>query len=101
MGEDYEPALMVTRMVNAVSGRMANAPLLPLDPARYGVETRRQLVDLSKKAAEAGLIPKTEREVAPELARLEGATVELGARALAAESRAVKALEEGKLTGEK
>lgn len=101
VGEDYEPALMVTRMVSAVSGRMANAPVLPLDPARYGPETRRQLVDLSKRAAEAGIIPKSEREVAPELARLEGAAVEFGARAAAAEATVVKAAGEGKLVGEK
>ncbi len=101
MGEDYEPALMVTRMVSAVSGRMANAPVLPLEPSRYGMETRRQLVDLSKRATEAGIIPKSEREVAPELARLEGAAVEFGARAAAAQGKVLKAEGEGKLNAEK
>ncbi len=33
VGEDYEPALMITRMTTAVAAKLVNAPLLPLDPA--------------------------------------------------------------------
>ncbi|MFG0327403.1 MAG: M28 family peptidase [Phycisphaerales bacterium JB037] len=43
VGEDYEPALMVTRMAVTVASRLANAELLPLDPARYGPEFRKHL----------------------------------------------------------
>src|ERR1041384_4856483 len=68
VGEDYEPAVMVSRMTNAVAGRMACAPLLPLDPARYGVEVRRQLIDITKRAVELNVVARPEREIAPELA---------------------------------
>ena len=36
VGEDYEPALMITQMTVAIASRLANAPLLPLDPAAGG-----------------------------------------------------------------
>ncbi len=56
VGDDYEPALMVTRMTNVVASRLAGAPLLPLDPARAAEETRRHLRDLSKVGIGAGLL---------------------------------------------
>ncbi len=34
VGEDYEPALMIARMTNAVVSRLANAPVPPMDPNR-------------------------------------------------------------------
>ncbi len=34
VGDDYEPALMITRMTNAVVARLAQADVLPLDPTR-------------------------------------------------------------------
>ncbi|MEX2217339.1 MAG: M20/M25/M40 family metallo-hydrolase [Phycisphaerales bacterium] len=103
VGEDYEPALMVSRMTLAVSGRMASAPLLPLDPARYGLETRRQLIDITKRAAEAGVIaaPAMGREVAPELARLEGAALQFEAMARDVDRRLLAAVEAGAISGER
>ncbi len=46
VGDDYEPALMVARMTSAIAARLANAPLLPLDPAaqtRAVLKTMRQM----------------------------------------------------------
>ena len=57
VGDDYEPARMVTRMIVGVAGRLADAPLLPLDPSRVGPETLRHLRSLSTLALEAGVVP--------------------------------------------
>jgi N-acetylated-alpha-linked acidic dipeptidase len=95
VGEDYEPALMVTRMTDAVAARLASAPLIPLDPARYGLEVRRQLIDITKRAEELKVLPKPDRDIAPELARLEGAAVQFDALARAVDKRALAALESG------
>ena len=35
VGDDYEPALMIARMTNAVVARLANAKVVPLDPDAY------------------------------------------------------------------
>lgn len=100
VGEDYEPALMVTRMTSAVAGRLASAPLLPLDPARYGVEIRRQLIDVTKRAVELNVLPKPDRDIAPELARLEGAAVQFDAAARAVDRKLLAAMESGSLSAE-
>jgi N-acetylated-alpha-linked acidic dipeptidase len=95
VGEDYEPAVMVTRMTIAVAARAACAPLLPLDPGRYGLEVRRQLIDITKRAVELRVIAKPERDIAPELARLEGAAVQFEALARAVDQRVLAAAESG------
>lgn len=100
VGSDYEPALMVTRMVNVAAGRMASAPLLPLDQARYGPETHRALIDLTKRASEQGVIPKADSDVAPQLAQLDGAAVEFTARAAAIETRLDALVNRGELSPE-
>ncbi len=97
IGTDYASALMVTRMTNAVASRLANAPLLPLDPARIGVDTRHQLVALTKKGVESGFL-KTDRTIAPDLAKLEGAAIEFEARAARAMERVGAALKDSKLS---
>ena len=97
VGEDYEPALMVTRMTSATAAHMASAPILPLSPARYGPETRRLLADLTKRGVELGVIARTDREVTPTLARLEGAAVQFGQRAAEVERKLAAAAAEGKL----
>ena len=43
VGEDYEPALMIARMTNAVAARLANDEELPLRPERSLVDLRRHL----------------------------------------------------------
>jgi N-acetylated-alpha-linked acidic dipeptidase len=40
VGEDYEPAVMVTRMTLGVAARLAHEPILPLDPAAYLADVR-------------------------------------------------------------
>lgn len=52
VGEDYEPALMVTRMAVTVASRLANAELLPLDPARDLAMFRRYLDSVASVAAD-------------------------------------------------
>jgi N-acetylated-alpha-linked acidic dipeptidase len=77
VGDDYEPALMVSRAAATVAARLAFAPLLPLDPSDYGPETRRLLIALSTRGRELGVFASTPaRDIAPELARVEGAALE-------------------------
>jgi len=99
VGADYASALMVTRMTNAVASRLANAPLLPLDPSRLGVDTRHQLQALTKKGNETGFL-KTDRPIAPEMAKLEGAAIEFEARAARAMARVTAALDQSKLSSD-
>lgn len=101
VGSDYEPALMVTRMTIAVAGRMAGAPLVPLDVARYGPEMRRHLADLSKRGIEAGVMTGGEGGFAAELAGLAQAAAEFGERAGAVMARVESGVERGEITGEK
>lgn len=55
VGDDYEPALMLTRAVNLLATRLADAPIIPLDPARYAVDIRGHLEALTKRAGELGV----------------------------------------------
>ena len=80
MGEDYEPALMITRVTTAVASRLAAAPLLPLDPTAYGPETRRQLLALTTRAYEVGALQPSggpKPEIAASFSRLQAAADEL------------------------
>jgi len=54
VGGDYAPALMLTRVVSLFAARMANAPLLPLDPLQYSKDTRAHLDRLATRAEELG-----------------------------------------------
>lgn len=58
VGDDYEPALMVARMTNAVTARLANAPLLPLNPA---AQTRAVLKTMRQMNGDLPLEPLIER----------------------------------------
>jgi N-acetylated-alpha-linked acidic dipeptidase len=100
VGDDYEPALMVSRMTTATASRLADAPLLPIDPVRYGPETRRQLADLTKRAGVLKMIEGSGREVAPEFARLEGAAVEYERRASRVHAALLRAAGSGGLSEE-
>jgi len=101
VGEDYEPALMVARAATAVSARLAYAPLVPLDPADYGPETRRQLVALTARGRELGVFSgQSTRDVAPELARVEGAAVEFSQHGREVMERVRAAVGAGSLTGD-
>ncbi|MBC7771975.1 MAG: M28 family peptidase [Pyrinomonadaceae bacterium] len=52
VGDDYAPAVMITRMTMLTASRLADAPLLPLDFVGYGKETQRHLRDLAKRSRE-------------------------------------------------
>lgn len=56
VGDDYEPALMVTRMTVASVSRLANMQFLPLSPARDGVAAAHEADRLVRIAMERGII---------------------------------------------
>lgn len=43
VGDDYQPAAMVTRLVTLIADRLANADVIPYDPAAYAPDTRAHL----------------------------------------------------------
>lgn len=79
VGEDYEPALMVTRMTALAMHRLAYAPVIPLDVNAYPREFRRQLAGASKRGVETGFLGAG-GEVATELEGLNAAAGEVEAR---------------------
>lgn len=52
VGEDYEPALMVTRMTNALAASLAEPPVVPLSAARHGVDGQRMLRRLRERVTD-------------------------------------------------
>jgi N-acetylated-alpha-linked acidic dipeptidase len=89
VGDDYASALMLTRVTNIAAARLANAEVLPLDPARTASDARGHLADLARRAkaakidldvdaldraleAAAGMIGSTTADL---LVRLEGGAV--------------------------
>ncbi len=52
VGDDYEPAIMISRVVNSLALRLAEAPLLPLDPVRYATDAKVHIESLRKRAEE-------------------------------------------------
>lgn len=70
VGDDYEPARMVTQITALLAARLADAPLLPLDPSMVGIETKRHLTDLTARGRSNGLFAAGDQAVAPELKRL-------------------------------
>ncbi|GAB5494967.1 MAG: hypothetical protein Phyf2KO_00470 [Phycisphaerales bacterium] len=54
VGEDYEPALMIARMTNAVASRLANAPVPPIDINRVRLDVVVELESLAVRYPEHG-----------------------------------------------
>ncbi|MCI0362542.1 MAG: M20/M25/M40 family metallo-hydrolase [Phycisphaerales bacterium] len=50
VGDDYQSALMLCRIVNLLAGRLANGSVLPLDPVRYATDTDVHLQALIERA---------------------------------------------------
>jgi N-acetylated-alpha-linked acidic dipeptidase len=50
VGDDYEPAIMLTRVLNLVTARLADSHLLPLNPVRYANDTKVHLQTLAERA---------------------------------------------------
>ncbi len=55
VGDDYEPALMVTRALNVALARLANADVLPMDIGEYAHDLRVITADLLERAERAGM----------------------------------------------
>lgn len=100
VGADYASSQMVTRMVNAVAGRMACAPVLPLDPSRYGPETKRALDGLTDLAERAGLVADATDKSSSPFAALYAAVERFTTRAGAARTALADAVASGRLSAE-
>lgn len=59
VGDDYEPALMLTRLGNTLVSRLANADLVPLDPTRYARDVDHHLNALQELAESRGMSLET------------------------------------------
>lgn len=79
IGLDYEPAMMVTRMTTAVAARLADAPVIPLDPGLYGRDVRRHAGAISALGIASGGLSRGEGEIAVELLGLEAAAAQVEA----------------------
>jgi len=50
VGDDYEPALMLTRIGNNLAAQLAGATILPINPLRYARDTRAHLKKMQQRA---------------------------------------------------
>ena len=55
VGDDYAPALMVTRMTNALACAMADSAVVPLSAARHGVDGQRLLRRVKERAKDPAM----------------------------------------------
>ena len=92
VGEDYEAALMLTRVTNLIVARLAGAAVLPLDPTRYAADIATHLSDLRKRAGSLGLETS--------LSSLEQAVVEFESAAAATQQKLDDAVAAGRLSPE-
>ncbi len=92
VGEDYAPALMLTRITNLITARLADAPLLPLDLGRYAPDLRVHLKTLRTRADTLG--------VDADLAALQRAVDEFEAIAQAVQQRLDQAIAGGRVGAE-
>ncbi|MBX3375714.1 MAG: M28 family peptidase [Phycisphaeraceae bacterium] len=87
VGDDYEPALMTTRMTIGVAARVASSPIIPLELARYGPEIRRQLTDLTRRGKANGMLASSESDIASSFASLAEASLRFEERAKEVQTR--------------
>jgi len=98
VGEDYEPAVMATRMAALTAAELAARPLLPLDFARVGVETRRHLDYLAQIGRENGFFDgSADGDMVPQLARIDAAALHFHHRAIQAQQSLAAAYDAGRL----
>jgi N-acetylated-alpha-linked acidic dipeptidase len=89
VGQDYGSAAMIARVVNVLAARLANAPLVPLDPVRIASHMRRHLESLSRLGEKSGLTTSFESFANhyggelehPPLPTTAGVSIEFGAMA--------------------
>jgi N-acetylated-alpha-linked acidic dipeptidase len=55
VGEDYQPAFMLTRAVNVLAARLSSAPVVPLEIAQYAKDFKLHLQGIVKRARELDL----------------------------------------------
>lgn len=72
VGEDYEPALMLTRVVNVLAARLANAEIPPLDPSRLATDLREHVQAMRDRAAKRS-VPVDWQPLAQAIDRLDAA----------------------------
>ncbi len=89
VGDDYQPALMLTRLTNLVAARLADAPLLPLDLTRFAPDVRTHIETLRTRAQMLGFDA--------DLAALERAADEFEAAAVPVQRRLEEAVAAGRL----
>lgn len=58
VGEDYAPALMVTRVTMAVAARLATSPLIPYDHSAVAPDMRRHMDAMATRAGQLGFDPR-------------------------------------------
>ncbi len=92
VGEDYASARLVTEVTTRFLARLANADVLPLDPAAYGLDTRRHASALLERAR--GQVPGAD------LGRLEAAARRFERHARAARDGWLADLGAGRLSAE-
>lgn len=62
VGDDYEPALMITRMASVIAMRLASSPRIPHDVARAYDECASRIRELDSLAVERGLAHRASPE---------------------------------------
>jgi N-acetylated-alpha-linked acidic dipeptidase len=92
VGEDYESALMLTRLTNLIVARLAADAVLPLDLSGYAADAAAHLQELARRAEALG--------VAADLERLHRVIGESGAAADRTEGRLRDPAASGRLSAE-
>jgi N-acetylated-alpha-linked acidic dipeptidase len=89
VGDDYRSARLVTQVTALLAARLANADILPLDAAAYGMDARRHAEAIVDRARRRGL--------PAELGRLDAAALRFERRARALREGWLADLEAGRL----
>ncbi len=106
LANSYESPIMVTQMAIAVASRLAEAPLLPLDPARAGADTVHHVAMLHNRGRALGLFPAADSvgpvstDLPPPLARVAEAARIYSERAANVHARLLEAQAAGRLSAE-
>jgi N-acetylated-alpha-linked acidic dipeptidase len=110
VGDDYQSALMITRVTMIAASRLASAPLLPLEFARFGDDAPRQLQEISGRGtrlrvfaagpAPAGPPTPPAPRIVPELGVAAHAAAEYAALAHRVEERLFERISSGRVPPE-
>lgn len=92
VGEDYEPALMVTRMTLGAVRRLADDPLVPMDPTALGAEVARALAGITERGRALGVFGAGSGAIDATLEPLAARAAAISARGKAWRARAEQAV---------